>query len=351
MSEYDIKAVQLNVRSSNAALPRQWTTILCSLTADGIRYSSVAHPEKVMLLIDLAGIESIGNYDTGKSEPAFQVKWKGTTTLHKCADDTAVRNWVDKVMAAKLGPSNMESDSTDSYNDDDDDGSAAEESSSSGSEKVSVKSSSELKKSAKSEEKSKSSKDKSKTSGKAAVAKTPSKESNKSKTAEVKSKSKDKSSKSKDKKDKDKKAKSGKENGNVSKKGSDEASAGAGAAAGVETPSKAGKRTKSASTPVSTASNNSYVPQWAAHYDGIRVQERQSAFQKMELEDLVKLISGGLERTARDAREKVLTEWANQKRAKLAELHEVELQELQKKQQRELEDVTKRFKEFSEQPF
>jgi hypothetical protein len=334
---------------------------MCSLTAEGIRYSAPSNPDKTMLLIDLGGIESIGNYDTGKNEPAFQVKWKGTTTLHKCSDEAAVRNWVDKVMAAKLGPSNLDSDSSDSYDSYSDGDASSGSEHSSGEESVPVKSSGEVKKLSKSDEKAKASKDKSKASSSKASPKPSTKESsNKSKTAEVKSKAKDKPAKEKKEK-KEKKSKTSKESSKDSKengKKNEEAPVGAGqtsaSGSGAEVPMKAGKRVKSVSAPIASptpTTTGSYVPQWAAHYNGIKTQERQRQFEAMKTEELVKLVSLELEATAKAERERILQEWASQKRAKLLELHALELIELQKKQQREIDDIAKRCKEFSEQPF
>jgi len=272
----------------------------------------VLKPDKVLLLIDLGGIEFIGNYDTGKSEPGFQVKSSGLTTLHKCSDDQTVQNWVDKVMTAKLGPSKPESDPEDSL-----DSNASDEASSSGEEPVKP-SPEAARKLAKSEDKSK------------AKLKSSAGASSKSKSKSSKTDSGSKSSKSKSKKTKDKDSKKSK-HGSSKENGKRDEDAG-----------KSPKRSKS------TSSSDSYVPQWAAHYNGIKQQERQKYFEGLSTQELVKLVSGGLEQEANAAKERVLQEWATSKRTKLLELHAVELADLHKKQQRELDDISKRTKEFME---
>lgn len=267
-----------------------------------------------MLLIDLGGIEFIGHYDTGKSEPGFQVKSSGLTTLHKCSDEPTVQTWVDKVMTAKLGPSKPESDPEDSLDSD-----ASEELSTSGEEQLKPNAEA-ARKSAKSEDKSKS---KLKSSGS-----TPSKSSKSKSKSETSS---SKSSKSKHKKEKTRDKDSKKSKHSTSKDKSDEEGG------------KSSKRSKTAS------STDSYIPQWAAHYNGIKQQERQKYFEGLSTQELVKLVSGGLEVEANAAKERVLQEWSTTKRAKLLELHALELSDLQKKQQKELDDISKRMKEFMEQ--
>lgn len=349
MSEFDIQPTQLSVRSSNPALPRQWTTIICGLSSAGIRYSSVSHPDKVLLLIDLEGIESVSTYGTGKSEPAFQVKWKGSTTLHKCADEETTQQWIDKVMTAKMGPSRPDSDPEDSEEMAEGD---VEEpnttgNASSGDESAEAASAatpsggSAGRRLAKSEDKSKSNKVKS--SGKLSASGS---SSSKSKTSESKSSDSkaSESSKSKSKSKKDKIKEKSKDKRQASSNPSPRDSKRSSASSSEDTASTAsqGKRSKS--------SVDSYVPQWAAHYNGIKQQERQKHFESLSTQELVRLVSTGLEQEAREEREKVLREWAAVKRAKLDELHALEVAELQKKQAREIDDIQKRLKEFMEQP-
>lgn len=318
MSEYDIKAVQLGVRSSNPALPRQWTNMLVSLTANGIQYSPAANPEKVSLLIDLAGIDSIGNYDSGKSEPAFQVKWKGSTTLHKCADAATVDTWVYKVMAAKMGPSKTSD--TESSDEEEEENSSEEE-------EVQEVPAKKLTKSEDRSKKSKSTKDK-KDKVKSKTTEVASSSSGSKKKSSTSSSSSSSSKKDKEKeKEKKSKGASSKENGKEKK---------------ADSPSVS-KRSKSES------GTDSYVPQFMAHYNGLKLQERQKYFEGLSTQDLVKLVSGGLEAEVKENREQILREWAATKKAKLLELHELELAELQKKHQRELDDLPKRTKEFMEQ--
>lgn len=327
-------------------------------------------PEKVSLLIELASIESIGNYGTGKAEHMFQVKSKGYTTLHKCASDTDVQRWVDKVMSALMGGNEDEEEELDEdddssssvvVNSDDDDSTTAEANDgASSSEGEADKSKSKDKKDKKEKEKEKSSKgDKasSKSAGASASASASAstsssalKSSGKGKTGEVGS-SKDKTKESKDKKDKNKqkykKLRDKKASGTMVVASKDQNGKKGAGSAPADDVSRRSKSVSAGSKP--TSNTDSYVPQWMAHYNGIKQQERQKHFESLSTQELVKLVAEGLEQAARTEKEQVLQEWAAAKRAKLADLHATETSELEKKQQKEIDDINKRQKEFTEQ--